>query len=202
MIRPKIICLAGFPCSGKDTVGGIIKTFYGHEMVAFGNKLKQICADIRLRNFAPVISFMVNELGLSGNDAMDRLWHYRQLPCYDRKDRLLLQTLGTDFRKIKDDVWVKPVREYANTHHCVITDCRRKFELNSFPEAIKVFIDVPDHIIYERLKQRDGYYDVDILTRESEIEIPALKKMCHFIVDNSGTVDDLKKQIRSIFEKE
>ena len=199
---PKIICLAGFPCSGKDTVGDIVSTLYGYERVAFGNTLKQICADIRLKNYAPVMSFMVNELGLSGEEAMNRVWKYRQLPCNDRKDRLLLQTLGTDFRKIRDDIWVKPVREYANTHQCVITDCRRIFELNSFPEAIKIFIDVPDHIIYERLKERDGYYDVDILTRESEIEIPDLKDMCDYVIDNSGTVAELRKQVRSIFEKE
>ena len=199
---PKIVCLAGFPCSGKDTVGDIVSTLYGYERVAFGNTLKQICADIRLKNYAPVMSFMVNELGLSGEEAMNRVWKYRQLPCNDRKDRLLLQTLGTDFRKIRDDIWVKPVREYANTHQCVITDCRRIFELNSFPEAIKIFIDVPDHIIYERLKERDGYYDVDILTRESEIEIPDLKDMCDYVIDNSGTVVELRKQVRSIFEKE
>lgn len=202
MKKPEIICLAGFPCSGKDTVGSIISKKYGYDMVAFGNTLKQICADIRLKNYAPVISFMVNELGLSGEDAMYRVWNYRQLPCYDKKDRLLLQTLGTDFRKIRDDIWVRPVREYANTHGCVITDCRRKFELNSFPEAIKIFIDVPDHIIYERLKKRDGYYDVDILTRESEIEIPDLKEMCHYVIDNSGTIEELTKQVYSIFKEE
>ena len=171
-------------------------------MVAFGNPLKEICCRIRLGDFQTVIPFMINSLGVSGVEAIKMLKKYQDIPCNDRKDRLLLQTLGTDFRKLKNDIWVQPVKNYAKNHKCVITDCRRIFELISFPEAFKVFIDVPDHIIYKRLKERDGYYDVDILTRESEIEIPGLKDKCDCVIDNSGSFKQLAKNVQAMMMME
>lgn len=202
MIKNKTILLCGFPCSGKDTVGTILENQFGYKRIAFGNNLKILCSYIRLGDVMNVMSFMVNAVGLSGEAAFQAYKRYRDIPCNDKKDRLLLQTVGTEMRKIKNDVWVNPVKHFADKNKCVITDCRRLFELESFPKAYKVFIDVPDHIIYKRLKERDGYYDIDILTKESEIEIPSLKEKCDFVIDNDGSLRQLVKRVQAMMMEE
>ena len=202
----KIYLLCGFPCSGKDTVAAYLFKRYNIWPIAFGATLKWVCRLLRQGDFFTVANFMQQQLGITDLEKISAMLHnYKGLPIEGKKDRLLLQELGTDFRKIRDDVWINPVKLSIKdnpTKDFVITDCRRLVELDSFPDAIKIYVDCTDDIIYQRLKQRDGYYDVNILTRESEIEIPNLKKLCDYVIDNSGSYTDLATKIEGVLKSE
>lgn len=175
---------------------------YGFTPIAFGNVLKAICELIRTDKLAASLALQTR-IPLPPHKIGEMVSRFANISVEGRKDRLLLQTVGTECRKIRNDIWVNEVKQYINPRtrtNFVITDCRRSFELNSFPDAISVFIDCEESVIYNRLKQRDGYYDVDILSREAELEVPLLKEKCDFIVDNNETLKDLAMQIKNIME--
>ena len=199
--------LVGYPCSGKDTVGAYIYKKYDYVPLSFASVLIYACKLVRSENPMDGIDFsqfVMSRLGLSMEQSFDMYNEYKDISIEGKRDRLLLQKLGTDFRKIKNDVWVSDVREIiskdAYDHKFVITDTRRQYELDSFPKAVSVYIDVKDDTCYKRLKERDGYYDVDILSREAEVEIPTLKDKCDFVINNDGSLDELYKQVDEIME--
>jgi hypothetical protein len=205
-VSRKIYLLCGFPCSGKDTVAAYLFKMYNIWPIAFGSTLKWVCRLLRQGDFFTVANFMQQQLGITDLEKISAMLHnYKGLPIEGKKDRLLLQELGTDFRKIRDDVWINPVKLSIKDNPMrdfVITDCRRLVELDSFPDATKIYVDCNNDIIYQRLKKRDGYYDVDILTRESEVEIPSLKKLCDYVIDNSGSYTNLVAQIEGVLKGE
>lgn len=198
----KNVILCGFPCSGKDTVGAVLKG-KGLIPVAFGEMLKNVCGSIRSCDYISVAEFMVRNFQLQPREAFDKIEEYSQIPRYDVKDRILLQTLGTDFRKIKNDIWTAPIKNIIISNpllRFVITDCRRHFELEEFNDCFKVYVEAADDVIYKRLKQRDGFYDTDILTREAEKEVPELKEKCDYILINNTSKAELVSQIQRMWE--
>lgn len=198
--------LVGYPCSGKDTVGAYIYKKYDYFPLNFADNLITICELVRSN--LPIAAmdfckFVMSNLGLSMEQSFELYNRYKNISIEGKRDRLLLQKLGTDFRKIKNDIWVSDVKlliKLAKDKKFVITDTRRQYELDSFPKAVSVYIDVKDDTCYKRLKERDGYYDVDILSREAEVEIPTLKDKCDFVINNDGSLDELYKQVDEIME--
>lgn len=174
---------------------------YNYNRIAFGDALKSVCQLIRIDMLQAAITLKSLLPDIEPNVIGTHIYKWQQLPKHDAKDRLMLQDVGTQCRKWNDDIWINIVKQQIHNYPDVrfaITDCRRVHEFESFKDFVSIYIDCSDDVIYKRLKKRDGYYDVDILTHEAEREIPSLKDKCDFIVYNDQDFKYLEKQVKDI----
>lgn len=167
---PVRFLLMGKAGAGKDTAAEYLVRRYGFRRYAFADKLKEVASDLWPEEFAG-----------------------------SRKPRRLLQELGTAARGVDPLVWVRFVfrqLEAENPDRAVITDGRLLNEYRSCREAgfLVIRVDCPDGVRLARLTARDGrppYPEEASHPSEREIELAEPD----FILDNSGSADDLYRQI-------
>jgi len=71
-----------------------------------------------------------------------------------------------------------------------------------YPEAVMIFIDVPEDELLKRLKNRNTETDAEIEKRASRIKLEVGQKSAfEFFVDNSKGLDHAVKQAEEIIEK-
>ncbi|GEA15482.1 hypothetical protein E308F_17260 [Moorella sp. E308F] len=167
---PVRFLLMGKAGAGKDTAAEYLVRRYGFRRYAFADKLKEVARGLWPEEFAD-----------------------------GRKPRRLLQELGTAVRGIDPLVWVRCVfrqMEAENPARAVITDGRLLNEYRACREAgfTVIRIDCPDQVRMDRLLLRDGVplcREETSHATEREIELAEPD----FILDNSGSTDDLYRQI-------
>lgn len=199
-----IILLCGFPCSGKDTVARYL-TRYAYYPVSIYSQVNDLCSMLRGGGYAELQAgmWLLKKLHLSNDKLKEMLSSYRHTKRVGDKDLLLVEKVREDIKSIEPDMWRKDVESLIkgeNGLDFVVTDCSNIGDLTYFKNAISIFIDANDINIYKRLVKRDSYYDIDILTREAEKEVPQLKEHCNFVVTNNGTLEDLYKKIDEVME--
>lgn len=133
----------------------------------------------------------------------------------NKKDRRLLQVIGTDVGRTEIDynIWVKRFvedtriaqRTYEKLYDKAIYFCSDDVRfLNEF-KALKdagwvlIYLDVPDAIRLKRLEQRDGTSQIETLNHVSELEIDTFKDEC-IKVDASGTLDQTYERLEETLE--
>ncbi len=107
------------------------------------------------------------------------------------KDRLLLRTLGEFLKNLYGrDVWIKCV--LGEIERCkdniIVTDVRFKEEFNSLKELGFVMI---------RIKRNNNEEDNHI----SETDLDDYEKKFDFIIENNGSLYDLKKEAYNFYSK-
>ncbi|MFD6361868.1 hypothetical protein ACFWFX_18750 [Streptomyces roseolus] len=178
------IAVAGRARTGKDTVGRYLVESRGYRRVAFADALKEAAWKIN-----PAV-FATGEGDGFGAYTVDLQEAVTDLGWESAKDsvpevRRFLQELGAAMRAVDPEIWIRAALKKVDEANetgvpCVITDVRYLNEL-SVLKGLRwhtVHIDRPD---------------VPQLVHESEGAIDAGDT--HFMIRNTGTVDDLHRQV-------
>jgi len=184
-----IISITGKIGSGKDTIADIIMQYtpyHDWEIKKFAGKLKDIA---EILSGVPKINFEDQEFKKQDMG-----------PNWGMTYRDLLQRLGTEAMRngLHENVWVNAL--FADYHfniekdeqmpNWLITDCRFPNEL----EAVKTHKGITIKVI------RDSGNTVGT-THASETALDDYTEW-DYVVDNNGSIEDLKTQVFSILEKE
>ena len=184
-----IISITGKIGSGKDTIADIIMQYtpyHDWEIKKFAGKLKDIA---EILSGVPKINFEDQEFKKQDMG-----------PNWGMTYRDLLQRLGTEAMRngLHENVWVNAL--FADYHfnieeddqmpNWLITDCRFPNEL----EAVKAHKGITIKVI------RDSGNTVGT-THASETALDDYTEW-DYVVDNNGSIEDLKTQVFSILEKE
>ncbi len=124
------LAIMGKMCSGKTTLSNHIKSFL----------LKKYNIELRSHTFAGKVYELAYDLFDMNTE---------------KKDRKLLQTIGTLMRSIDEDVWVKYLMKDTKKSHCIVEDCRYENEFAALENDDFIFIKIhiePEYQIY-RLKR-------------------------------------------------
>ncbi len=208
------IILCGKMGSGKDTVADILKKSYGYKSVAIGGMIKVITHSLQRATLMCAATNYISQLSVAllGEKNLNFMADVREVSNYlaslgSTRNKGLLryayQQLGTDcIRKYVPDVWMKLAQQQAKTLNrkgfpVVISDVRMEDEYWMFVHAgyspFEVF--TPMHIRAERLVKRDLNFNTESLKHITE----TIRFDCP-IIENDGTIDDLKRKVALIFE--
>jgi hypothetical protein len=184
-----IISITGKIGSGKDTIADIIMQYtpyHDWEIKKFAGKLKDIA---EILSGVPKINFEDQEFKKQDMG-----------PNWGMTYRDLLQRLGTEAMRngLHENVWVNAlfadyhfnIEEDEQMPNWLITDCRFPNEL----EAVKAHKGITIKVI------RDSGNTIGT-THASETALDDYTEW-DYIVDNNGSIEDLKTQVFSILEKE
>ncbi len=132
-----------------------------------------------------------------------------------KKDRTLLQHLGTDVgrKKIDEEIWVNRFVDdiwiaeetakdlYNKELKFVCDDCRFDNEHEELRANgwVGLYLDVPDEVRVKRLEGRDGDACVDRLNHESETAVDEFKDEL-IKVDVSGTLEQSYENLEQTLE--
>lgn len=129
------------------------------------------------------------------------------------KNRALLQSIGTQFRAIDEDVWIKlmfkDIDEEAATRRrfkesqefIVITDCRMPNEYKALKERGFNFIriNVDEEVRKQRLLNRgDKFTETDM---KHHTESFYSKFECDYTITNNGTQEEAYRQLDEVLDK-
>jgi len=134
----------------------------------------------------------------------------------DKKDRNLLQIIGTDAGRenIDSDIWVKRFVEDTKIVQIareklglpsvglVCDDCRFENEHQILKENgwVGIYLNVSDEIRIERLKKRDGDAQVGTLKHSSETSLDAFKEEL-IPLDSSKTLEDTYRNLDNLIDE-
>lgn len=176
------IGLAGPPEAGKNATGDVLAILYGYRLVSFAEALRRELADVlcgkmsipkRIRTEPSLEELHDLLIALRGGDP----WK-KPTPIPMRK---ALQLYGTEFRRNEDvDYWVKKV---TVINPSAGTDVRFPNERTPFDEVWYIF--------NPEAERKAGLY-----RHASEGQI--LPQDCDRIIDNSGTLDDLERNVEGV----
>jgi adenylate kinase family enzyme len=184
----KIICLAGYKGSGKDTVANYISTKYNYQHKKIATPLKN----------ALKLLFDLSDSDLEENkEKNNEMW--------DITPRTLMKWLGTDvfqfkiqelFPTIGKTFWIKKfINTLRSTHNItgeeliVVSDLRF---IHEYTELIKVF---PNMIVI-KINNNNVIKDE---THASETEYNSIKE--NYLIDNSGNLCELYEKIDHIINE-
>jgi hypothetical protein len=184
-----IISITGKIGSGKDTIADIIMQYtpyHDWEIKKFAGKLKDIA---EILSGVPKINFEDQEFKKQDMG-----------PEWGMTYRDLLQRLGTEAMRngLHENVWVNAlfadyhfnIEEDEQMPNWLITDCRFPNEL----EAVKAHKGITIKVI------RDSGNTVGT-THASETALDDYTEW-DYVINNNGTLEELKTQVLSILEKE
>lgn len=155
---------------GKDFIADYLVKEYGFSRYAFADKVKDVA----------------------------KQW-FPDLYKADKKPRALLQSIGTDFRKVDPDVWIKAMFEDIDKEaldrkkmgcakeNVVVTDCRMPNEYRALKERGFIFIkiEVNDNIRLSRMIERGDDFNVEDLQHHTESFYETFE--CDYGLGNHGT---------------
>ena len=186
-----IIGLVGFIGSGKGTVRDILVRQHGYHGFAFADALKDSVATI----------FMWPRGLLEGDSNASRafrervdVWWSHKLG-YDVTPRLILQKMGTEACRegIADNIWIAALEKRIHGYEdVVISDVR-------FPNEID-FIRSAGGILVRVKRGKDP--SKEELSKMHISETAWNSYTPDFGIENNGTLDDLKENIKSVLTLE
>lgn len=168
-----LIALCGKAGAGKDTVGGILRDFYGARLDAFAKPLKTMLASIGIQE--PI------------REQKEML-----LPGFDFSYRKAAQLLGTEWgRAVDENLWVKLAEIRANQHGqnfhpLVFTDLRFFNECQMVHSRKGCVVKVVGR-------------ESDLATNAShasEWGIP--DRFVNYVIVNDGTIGQLKDKVADL----
>jgi len=134
----------------------------------------------------------------------------------DKKDRNLLQVIGTDCGRdlVDGDIWVKRFVEDTKIVQLareklglpsvglVCDDCRFENEHRILKENgwVGIYLDVSDDIRIQRLGKRDGDAQTGTLNHASEVSVDVFKDEL-IKIDSSKSIDDTFQRLDNLIEE-
>jgi len=177
-----VIGLTGNIGSGKTIVSEHIHNNYGASKRGYS----QILMDILDRLYLPHEREYLQKIGASLRDSLG--------------EDVIVNAFQKDLEKDRSEIIVIDGIRYMNE-----VDMLRRFENN-----ILLFIDAPVEMRYERCRKR-GKKGEDRMSfeefmkadkRETERQIPKIKKVADYIIENTGTLEELLKRVDEILKWE
>jgi len=170
-----VIGLSGRIGGGKGTIGEYLTSEYGAE----GRRFSDILSDLLVRLHIPVERAALQNMGATLREQFG--------------DDVLVQTLKKDLEAAKTKIVMVDGVRYPNEVEM----------LRGFEKSILFFVDAPPKIRFERVRKRaeKGEDKIDYEEflrseqRETERHLDEVKAMADYRLDNSGSFEDLYKQI-------
>ncbi|MGG0667887.1 hypothetical protein ABE073_05075 [Lederbergia citrisecunda] len=178
------IALIAPAASGKDFLAELLIHQYGYRRYAFADNVKKVA----------------------------RKW-FPHLYDEEKKPRWLLQMIGTMFRKIDPDIWIKALladidkeqnilKKYGYAPEAItITDCRMPNEYEALKKRGFTFIRITvyEEIRRQRMLDRGDNFTDDDLKHHTETFYDTFE--CEFEISNNGTLEELKYQLDSVMDE-
>lgn len=200
-----LVGICGFQSSGKDTIADYLIKDHGFIRFSFASALKDVIS----------IMFGWPRDKLEGLTKEDREWREQVDPWWSKtlqipklSPRYVMQYFATDlFRNhFHQDIWVKIIENKLNEFldkpniNIVISDCRFENEINMIlrkgGKIIQVYRNPPCWFY----NYRKGEHPEEVkIIHISELEW--IRCYRDYDIDNNGTIEDLKHQIKYIIEK-
>lgn len=174
-MTPRLIALTGRAGSGKSTVAEYLSRNFGYRRTRFAGPLKD----------------MLRALYASSGMEPDEIERRIEGDLKETHDPLLcgqtprhaMQTLGTEWRElIGRELWSNMWRASVENGHSTVEDCRFEHEYAAVKELGGIVVQIDRHGTGPEL------------SHASEAGLPA---HCppDFVIDNSGSMDELKVQV-------
>lgn len=179
------IGVVGKMCSGKTTLSNHIKAYL---MEKYNIEMKSLTFAGKVYDIA--------------YDLFDM--------SHEKKDRKLLQQIGSMMRQIDKDIWIKYVMKQANGNDVMVEDCRYRNEFESLCDDgfLMIKINIDGEYQEERLKKTypDTYEQhLANLTHASEMDIDGLEEeKCAMVLnarDNERNFEIVRKFFDQYIEK-
>ena len=177
-----ILGLVGSLASGKETTKNYLAEKYNAKDCRFSSILRDVLSRVAVPN------------------SRENLQKVSTILRANFGENLLAKAIANDASKLDADVVViDGVRRFTDIEH-----------LKDLPDFILVKIDADPKIRYERMKLRNENEGDDKKTfeeflkdheSEADKQIPEVMKSAKYSIDNSGSFEDLYKQIDEIVSK-
>lgn len=178
------VALYGGIAAGKDFVTDYLVTRYGFTRYAFADNVKSIA------------EYWFPEIYGDGS----------------KKPRELLQAVGTKFREIDENVWIKAllddierknkqrIKEGFYSENIVITDCRMPNEYQKLKENGYIFVKIcaNDDVRKQRMIERGDIFNSNDTQHHTESFYDSFQY--DHSISNDGTAEDLYRRIDYLME--
>jgi len=196
--NPKVIAVTGGIGSGQSTAGNHFQKL-GCKIIDVDLKAKQIIQkDILLQKELKKV--FGNEIFFKdGNLNRKKLAHLAF------SDEVRTMELNKIFhpRMVAEVIEEMETARFSLKYPLIIVDAALVFELSiekMFDAVIVVYANLSNRI--KRVMARDGLVRAEVLARvRRQIPLDEKKLWADFVIDNNGTIDDLKKQVDHIYEE-
>ena len=172
------IALSGLKRAGKDTVGSYLIQNYSCKRFAFADEVKRLARELFPEEFVQ-------------ND----------------KPVDLLQWLGNTMRQRNPDVRINKLSTMiqltkAPIPNLVVTDVRYPNEVQALKKLgfTIVKVQVPVEVSVERCKATEINFTEELLLHESEQMAQSNEQYYDYIIDNTGTLEELYKKVDEMME--
>ena len=170
-----VIGLSGRIGSGKGTIGDYLADKYGAE----GRRFSDILIDLLVRLHIPVERGALQKMGATLRSIFG--------------DDVLIHAMKKDLEEAEADIVMVDGVRYPNEVEM----------LRAFEKSILFFVDAPPKTRFERVRKRGekGEEKIDFQEflrseqRETERHLDEVRAMADYKLDNSGSFEDLYKQI-------
>jgi dephospho-CoA kinase len=170
-----VIGLAGRIGCGKGTVAKYLVKKYDAQQFVYSD----ILSDILKRLHLPVTRSNLQKLGKGLREELG--------------EKVLVNAMKGDLKEAKAEMRLIDGVRYVNEVDM----------LRTFPHNVLIFVDVPLEVRYERAKKRATRGEKELTLNEfkerdnatTEKELDKVKEMADYIIDNSGSIEQLHKQI-------
>jgi hypothetical protein len=185
-----IIALSGYATSGKDSVADILVEDYGFVKYAWADSLRAAAAALN-----PIVDYGTNGEFIRYNDVVAQ-YGYNEAKAMFPEVRNVLQRIGTEVGRniIGDNVWVDATfkqiaDERSLTDNIVISDTR-------FPNEAYAVQARSESKNYVGRVNRPGVGPVTDHPSETSLDDFDFD----FVIDNDGTLDDLRDQVGELYK--
>lgn len=170
---------------GKDFVGDYLVKKYGFTRYAFADNVKNVA----------------------------ETWFPDAYGNHEEKPRALLQAVGTKFREIDQDVWIRTMFEDIDarrldsikfgftTESVIVTDCRMPNEYEALKKRGFTFVrvDVDNETRLQRLRDRGDAFTEEDLLHSSEQHYSTFE--CEYYIFNQGSRELAYAQADEVIER-
>ncbi len=196
--NPKVIAVTGGIGSGQSSVCAILKE-YGCKVIDVDKKAKQIISkDKTLQR--ELQSAFGNRIFYRNGRLNRRL--LASIAFRDEEKTRMLNKLVHP-RMVAEIVEEMEEARFSKRYPLIVIDAALVFEISieqMFDAIIVVYSSLKKRI--QRVKIRDRVNEEDIIARVNrQIPLEEKRKWADFVINNNGTMDDLRSQTRRIYEQ-
>ncbi len=196
--NPLVVAITGGIGSGQTTAAKLFEK-WGAKVINADLKAKQIMQKDREIRRALQRTF--------GNDVFSRngRLNTKRLAELAFKDELHTQKLNQIVHPRMVSYIVDEMEEarFSRKYPMVVIDAALVYEINieQLFDAI-VVVYAPLNERYQRVRQRDGMSKQEFFSRvDRQIPLEEKRKWADFVIDNSGTPEDLEREARQVFDR-
>ena len=196
--NPKVVGVTGGIGSGQSSVCQILSKL-GCKVIDVDKKAKQIISKDRSLQKELIKSFG-NEIFFKDGQLNRRL--LASIAFQDEEKTQKLNRLVHP-RMVSEVIEEMENARFSQKYPLVVIDAALIYEISieqMFDSIIVVFTSIKNRV--DRVMKRDGLTKDEILARvRRQIPLEEKKKWAEYVVDNDGSLEDLEKQTRNVFEK-